>query len=170
MRFGVHAPFQPTGETPMKVRDVMRRDVAVCRADENLAAVAATMWKRDVGVVPVVDDRGRAVGVITDRDIAIAVGTRHRMAADIAVEEVMSTDLASVRSEEDLDDALEQMRLRKVRRLPVLEADGTLVGILSIDDLAATAVGSPVDLSYQEVVLLLREMRTHGMPGGVPVQ
>ena len=154
----------------MKVRDVMRRDVAVCRAHDNLAAVAETMWKRDVGVVPVVDGRGRAVGMITDRDVCIAVGTRHRMAADIAVEEVMSTDLASVRPEEDLDDALEQMRRRKVRRLPVLETDGTLVGILSIDDLAATAVATPVDLSFQEVVLLLREMRTHGTPGAEPVQ
>jgi len=154
----------------MKVRDVMRRDAAVCGPDNNLAAVAETMWKRDVGVVPVVDGRGRAVGMITDRDVCIAVGTRHRMAADIAVEEVMSTDLASVRPEEDLDDALEQMRRRKVRRLPVLETDGTLVGILSIDDLAATAVATPVDLSFQEVVLLLREMRTHGTPGAEPVQ
>ena len=154
----------------MKVRDVMRRDAAVCGPDNNLAAVAETMWKRDVGVVPVVDGRGRAVGMITDRDVCIAVGTRHRMAADIAVEEVMSTDLASVRPEEDLDDAQEQMRRRKVRRLPVLETDGTLVGILSIDDLAATAGGAPVDLSYREVVLLLREMRTHGTPGAEPVQ
>ncbi len=154
----------------MNVRHVMRGRVPTCRADHNLAAVAATMWERSVGVVPVVDDRGRAVGMVTDRDIAIAVGTRHRMASDIAVGEVMSTDLASVGPDEDLNHALEQMRRRRVRRLPVLEDDGTLVGILSIDDLAATAGGDPVDLSYEEVVMLLRQMAAHRERAGQPVQ
>lgn len=131
----------------MKVKDVMIRDVKFCHPDYNLAQIAEIMWNGNCGAVPVVDDRGKVTGMITDRDICIALGTRNAKAADLRVGDVASARYFACAAEDDLDSALRTMAAQEVRRLPVVDADGRLTGILSIDDVILRAgQGSGIDL------------------------
>lgn len=123
----------------MKVRDVMTRPVVTCQAFTNLSAVADIMWRRDCGIVPVVDEGGRAIGVVTDRDVCIAVGTRPRRSYEIMAEDVMSKRLHTCRADDEIEVALDAMGAGKVRRLPVVDAAGKVEGILSISDLILRA-------------------------------
>lgn len=130
------------------VRSVMNPNVRCARAHVSIADVATIMEKNRCGAVPIVDGRRRVVGMITDRDICLAVGRRALPAVLIAAGEVMSKKVYACSPEQDLSEALEIMQDRKVRRLPVIDADGRLVGILSMDDVvlradAATRKGSP---------------------------
>ncbi len=129
----------------MKVRDVMEPDVRTCGPDSNLAEVAAILWEMDCGVVPVVGKGGRIAGVITDRDICMAVGTRPRPASEIRVREVITGNVWACRPEDDLEDALRTMSRKRVRRLPVVDAAGAVVGIVSIADILRRSrqTGSP---------------------------
>lgn len=152
----------------MKVQDVMTENVKFCWPDTNLAAAAATMWQNDCGVLPVVADDGKAIGIITDRDIAIALGTRNRPASDIRVSEVMSNEIYAAYPEEDIHTALKLMRREKVHRLAVLNTAGTLEGILSLNDIALKAmpiVGKHMpDLNYEDVVSTLKAICEHRHP------
>jgi CBS domain-containing protein len=120
----------------MKVRDLQTSDVQSINPDTNLAAAAQIMWECDCGVVPVIDHDRKLVGMITDRDIAIAATTRSAAPADIAVRHVMSTgQLYSCRPDDDVRAALRTMGECRVRRLPVIDRDNRLVGIVSLNDL-----------------------------------
>jgi CBS domain-containing protein len=119
----------------MRVQDLMTRQVESCDPATNLATAAMIMWRRDCGVVPVVDRRGVLVGIVTDRDICIATATRHHPPEALTAAEVMTRSIFSVRPEDDVRVALETMRTQKVRRLPVIDAQDRLQGMLSINDL-----------------------------------
>lgn len=99
------------------------------------------MWQRDCGVVPVVNEQKRVVGVITDRDICIAVSMQNRLASQIQVSEVISGKVKSCKPDDGLEQALKTMRRRQLRRLPVTTKDGVLVGIVSIGDLLKAGKG-----------------------------
>lgn len=152
----------------MKVQDVMTETVRFCSPDTDLAAAVAAMWENDCGVLPVVADGGKAIGVITDRDIAIALGTRNMIASDVPVKEVMSAQLYAASPEDDIHTALKLMRKEKVHRLPVLTPDGILKGILSLTDVslqAANAAGKKTpELSYEDVVSTLTAVSEHRHP------
>ncbi|MGE4065537.1 MAG: CBS domain-containing protein [Vicinamibacterales bacterium] len=128
-----------------KVRELMTPDVASCRRDDNLAAAAKQMWDRDCGILPVLDEAGHVMGVVTDRDICMAVATRDRLASRITVGEVTSGRLVGVGPEDGVHDALARMRAHRVRRLPVVDDRGLLLGLLSLNDviLFAEAGGLP---------------------------
>lgn len=146
----------------MKVQDLMTRQVETCDPATNLATVAMIMWRRDCGIVPVVDRRGVLVGVVTDRDICIATATRHRPPEALTAAEVMTGSIFSVRPDEEIRHALETMRIQKVRRLPVIDADDRLRGMLSINDLViAAAAGRKGALSMDEVFQALRGICEH---------
>lgn len=119
----------------MKVEDVMVRKVAVCRPENNLAEVAAMMWDERCGSLPVVDSLGNVASMITDRDICIALGTRNVRASELQVQDVSLPRVFNCRAKEDVLLALQTMTSQNVRRLPVVDDDGKLIGILSIDDL-----------------------------------
>ncbi len=140
----------------MKVQDIMTSNVKSCRPDDNLAAVAGLMWDNNCGTLPMVDEAGRVRGMITDRDVAIAVATRGRLASEITVGEVVSGRVVYCTLDEDIKSALEKMGQERVRRLPVINRDGLLQGILSLDDAAIHAQeskrGHLPDLSYEDVV------------------
>lgn len=152
----------------MKVQDVMTEQVKSCWPDTNLAAAAAMMWENDCGVLPVVADGGKTIGVITDRDIAIAVGTRNKIASDVPVSEVMSAHLYTTAPEDDIHTALKLMRKEKVHRLPVVNSDGVLKGILSLNDVALQAVHpdgkKTPELNYEDVVSTLKAVCEHRQP------
>ena len=124
----------------MQVKQVMTKDVQSCNPDTNLAAAAMTMWRYDCGVLPVVDGGGFVVGMITDRDICMAAAGDSRPASNIAVRQVLSPEIYGCMPEEDVGTALKTMREKRVRRLPVVNAEKLLCGILSIDDLVLRAL------------------------------
>jgi CBS domain-containing protein len=123
----------------MKVKEIMTSDVKCCSPDTNLAAAAKIMWEGDCGSVPVVDDRGKVVGMITDRDICIAAATRPRTEGEIPVRDVISTTLHTCAPGDDVRSAMKTMKARQVRRLPVVGQDGRLNGIVTIHDIAVQA-------------------------------
>ena len=142
----------------MKVRDVMTQQVVSCRKDADIGTAARLMLEGRFGSLPVVDVRGRVVGMITDRDIAMAAATRQRNASHIGVHETMSEKVRSCFAEEDLGVALKRMQEGQVRRLPVLDGTSHLVGILSIDDVALRATDRTNGLSATEFVKALRSI------------
>jgi CBS domain-containing protein len=147
----------------MRVDNVMTRDVQACHPETNLSAAAMQMWEGDCGVLPVVTTTGEVVGVITDRDICMAAATKHRDAAAIRVKEVISGQVYACSPDADIHTALNLMRQKQVRRLPIVNGeDGKLVGILSIDDIALKAGGSFTDdLSAKDLEKTLRAICAH---------
>jgi CBS domain-containing protein len=118
----------------MKVRSVMTAEVEACGPADKLSDAAAIMWRRDCGIIPVLDDERRVLGVVTDRDICMAVAMRGRLASEISVGEVATAQPRSCNPADDVRDALDTMAREQLRRLPVVNADGTLAGILSLSD------------------------------------
>ena len=141
----------------MKVKDVMTKDVRICGINDNLASAARIMWVNDCGILPIVNNEGTAVGVLTDRDICMSTASKDRMPSNIQVAEVMMRQLYSCAPDADIREALEIMRVRKVRRLPVLNETGKLCGILSLDDVAVKTreADKPAELSAEDVEITL---------------
>lgn len=125
----------------MKVDQIMTRSVHACRAASTLADAARIMLDVDCGFVPVVSDDGSqsVIGVVTDRDICMATLARGRAPQDVTVGDVMSQELRTVTASATLQAAEDIMREARLRRLPVVDLDGRLVGILSLADLAIEA-------------------------------
>jgi len=120
----------------MKVNDVMTQNVRACFASDDLATAARLMWDHDCGCVPVLNEHAQVVGMITDRDICMAVFFQGARLSEIKVSSVMSRRLFVCTSDDDLSSAEGIMSDKKVRRLPVLDGQARLVGILSLSDIA----------------------------------
>jgi CBS domain-containing protein len=152
----------------MKVADVMMRTPASCTAEMNLAAAVETLWTRNCGMLPIVNSEGKVTGVITDRDICIALGTRNRPAGQITVSEVQPGRLFSCNADDDIHTALAIISGAKVRRLPVIDKQGKLQGILSLDDVVLHANGSTTgrapELSSNEVIEYMKRVYQSGLP------
>jgi len=116
----------------------MTKDVSCCYPGTNAAAASEIMWTRNCGVLPIVEG-GRVVGMITDRDLFIALGTSNKNAADLSVGEIMNKDLSSCEPTDDVRAVLKTMAQRQVHRLPVVDKDDGLKGILSMDDILLRA-------------------------------
>jgi CBS domain-containing protein len=127
----------------MRVQTIMTKAVGTCGSGTNLASVVETMWTQRCGIVPVVDERGEAVGVVTDRDICIALGTRDVPASSLTARDVMTQPVIACAADDDAFNALLTMEQHGVRRLPVLGSDGVLVGIVSLDDIVRRAAAAP---------------------------
>ncbi|MEO6394088.1 MAG: CBS domain-containing protein [Pyrinomonadaceae bacterium] len=119
----------------MKVSEIMTADAAACGPHEMLTCAASIMWQRDCGVVPVVDGDRHVLGVITDRDICMALVSRDALATEIRIKDVMSADVVTCRTDDRLEDVLDKMGENQVHRLPVIDADGVMVGMVSLSDL-----------------------------------
>jgi CBS domain-containing protein len=120
------------------VSEVMTSKVCAIDADKPVAYAAKMMRDEDVGLAPIVEG-DRLVGTLTDRDIAIRVVAEGRDPESTLVREVASTDLVTVDPQQGLDEALRLMAEHQVRRLPVVEEDGRLVGVLAQADIARQA-------------------------------
>ena len=117
------------------IRELMTENPKTVSSDATVAEAARVMREDDVGLVPVVDG-DRLVGTVTDRDIAIRVVAEERDPNNTTVRETASTDLVTIDPEQDLGEALRLMAQHQVRRLPVVEEDGRLVGIVAQADVA----------------------------------
>jgi CBS domain-containing protein len=118
----------------MKVSNCMTNDVQIASSDQTIREVAQVMARLDAGSMPV-GDNDRLVGMITDRDIAIR-GIAAGKGPNAKVREVMSPDVKYCFDDEEVDEVLHNMGDLQVRRLPVLNRDKRLVGIISLGDLA----------------------------------
>lgn len=147
----------------MKVQDIMNRGVHTCRLDTTLTMAAMQMWDGDFGVLPVLADGGKVVGMITDRDICMAAATRLCDPATIRVEEVTTGEVYGCSPDTEIHEALKIMQQRQVRRLPIINADdGKLAGILSLNDIALKAQSDArAELSTQDVETTMRAICTH---------
>ncbi|MGD0957715.1 MAG: CBS domain-containing protein [Candidatus Acidiferrales bacterium] len=152
----------------MKVQDVMMGTPAYCSPETNLGAATELLWNRSCGILPVIDAQQKIVGVVTDRDICVALGTGNRLPGEITVAEVSSGQVYSCQAEDDIHAALEAMAKNKVRRLPVINRDGMLEGILSMDNvvLHAESAGSGrgAELSHAEIVNTLQRIYGPQLP------
>lgn len=143
----------------MKVRDIMTGEPRTCALWTNLAEAAALMLDGDCGMLPVVDD-GRIVGVVTDRDMYIALATRNQRASAVKVSEVVQTPAFTCGPDDDLQAALATMKQHCVRRLPVEGFGGTVLGIVSMNDLVL-ASGPRKAVRESEVMNTLQAICAH---------
>jgi CBS domain-containing protein len=118
----------------MKVSEVMTRDVQTVRPDQPVREAASFMLSADAGSIPV-SDGGRLVGMITDRDIAVR-GVAKGYGPDTPVRELMTDDIICAREDDDVEDIASKMSSAQVRRLPVIDDQERLCGIVSLGDLS----------------------------------
>jgi CBS domain-containing protein len=126
----------------MRVSEAMTRDVRVCTPGQTIREVAQTMAEIDAGSMPV-GENDRLIGMITDRDIAVRAVAAGK-GPDTPVREVMSEHIHYCFDDEDIDDVAQNMGDIRVRRLPVINRDKRLVGIISLGDVARTEGGETV--------------------------
>ena len=117
------------------IKDVMTSNPCSIDADKSVAYAAKMMRDEDVGLAPVVEG-DKLIGMLTDRDIAIRVVAEGRNPDDVKVSEVASKQVVTIDPQQDLDEALRIMAKHQVRRLPVVEEDGRLVGVVAQADVA----------------------------------
>jgi CBS domain-containing protein len=120
----------------MKARDIMTSDPRCVTPDTSLQEAARLMKDEDVGLVPVVERQGsrRLVGLLTDRDITIRVVAEGRDAVGTPVRDVMSADVTSCRVDDSVDEVMRTMGEEQVRRIPIVDERGDLVGIVAQAD------------------------------------
>jgi CBS domain-containing protein len=147
----------------MNVQALMNPNVKSAGTGASVADVVVIMQANDIGAVPIVDAENKVVGIITDRDICLALGLRRLPAAGIPITDMMSKRVHACGPEEEVSAALETMKNRKVRRLPVVDGEGRLVGILSMDDVVlhaearkAERIEKKLELGYGQTVDTLK--------------
>ena len=124
--------------TLMKIREIMTPDAQCVGPEDTLVDAAALMRQLDVGVLPVCTE-GEVVGMITDRDIAIRAVAEARPPTTTRVREIMSPGSITVFEDQEVDDVVQVMEEKQIRRAPVLSREKRLVGIVSLGDIAVDA-------------------------------
>lgn len=147
----------------MTVGKICNRDVVVTRADDTIESVARLMKEYHIGDIVVVEDRGGGqmapVGIVTDRDVVVEVIAAGVAPDAVTVGDIMSFELVTAHEDDSLWDTLQRMRINAVRRVPVIDGQGALAGILTLDDLLELLAGELVDLA--RVANRQRDRRPH---------
>jgi CBS domain-containing protein len=155
---GRHREYYEPERSRLRCRDIMTRDLAVATRDTTLPEVALMMKQEDTGVIPVVEydvqagngrtegserkyegrnyTRGKLIGLITDRDIVVRAVADNKDCASIRAEDVMSVDIHTVRPNDRVVEVIRKMGDKQVRRIPVTNENGYLVGMISMADIA----------------------------------
>lgn len=152
----------------MKVQDLMTTNPAACTLTNSLVEAGLMMWHHDCGILPVVAEGGKVVGLITDRDICMAGVLTGRNLTNIAVKDVVSGKVVACRTDDDIRAAMKMMEENRIRRLPVVDDLGLLRGILSMNDIVLTAE-EPKDkktpkVSYADIVTTYKSICQHQLP------
>ncbi|MBL8954276.1 MAG: CBS domain-containing protein [Myxococcaceae bacterium] len=155
----------------MKIEQLMSRGVQSCSEGDPLVKAVQLMWERDIGCVPVLDKAGAVAGVITDRDCVMAAFMQGRRLDEIEVGTVMSRKVVTCQPTDSLEVAATAMKKALVRRLPVVNKKGALVGMVALTDLSRAAEREPNqrvrEELMREVELALAEV---GRPRASPVR
>lgn len=119
-------------------RDVMTRNPVSASPGDTVASVAQLMKQRDIGPVPIVEDKSsnRLVGIVTDRDLALKVVADGRDPNTTLVRDVMTRDVVTCREDDEIEQTLEAMSSHQLRRIPVVDSNDMLVGIIAQADVA----------------------------------
>ncbi|HWO42419.1 MAG TPA: CBS domain-containing protein [Candidatus Eisenbacteria bacterium] len=125
----------------MQIREIMTRGVEVIPPDASVRDAAAKMKELDVGALPVCDGQ-KLSGMVTDRDITVRAVAEGRDPSATKVSDVMSGDLAYCFEDDEVEDAAQVMEVKQIRRLPILNRDKQLVGIVSLGDISVRTVGA----------------------------
>ena len=125
----------------MRVEQLMTKQVKSCSADDTLDRAAQLMWDNDCGCLPVCagDGVNRAVGVITDRDVCMSALFQGRPLRELRVADAMARQLQACRPRDSLSDVETTMRQARIRRLPVVDEQGAVIGMIALADLAREA-------------------------------
>jgi CBS-domain-containing membrane protein len=149
----------------MRIEQLMSRQVKSCEPLDGLNEAARWMWEGDLGCVPVLSNTGEVVGMITDRDVAMAAYTQGKTLGEIKVGDVMSSQVYACRADESIIEAEAKMRKHQVRRLPVVDSTGLLLGIISMNDIALEAEREQQrkrpSVSFGEVGMMLSAVCQH---------
>ena len=148
----------------MTVKELQTSNVKTAERDTDLATVAKMMWDGDCGAVPVVNEDHKVIGMITDRDICIAAATRSKTPSELRAADVIGGNhgIHACRPEDDVRVAMRTMRKHRVRRLPVVDQQQRLRGIVSINDLAINASSTlPDSVPAQEFLETLQAICAH---------
>ncbi len=127
----------------MKVEQMMSRDVKTVRDNDALVRAVQLMWEHDIGCVPVLDEQSGLVGVITDRDCVMAAFHQGRRLDEMFVKSAMTKKVQACQPTDTLETAAAIMKKNQVRRLPVVNKKGVLVGMLALTDLSRHAEHEP---------------------------
>lgn len=146
----------------MKISDVMTPHPVTCVPGTNLAEAAALMLQADCGILPVLEN-GKLCGVVTDRDLFIALGTRDLRPSGVTVGEVMHGAVWTCGPEDGVEAVLAIMKEHSIRRVPVAGFGGTVIGIVSLNDIVR-AVGAKTAVRGAAVVDTLRSICAHHHP------
>jgi len=133
----------------MKISEVMTSDVQTVSADQTAREAASFMLRAEAGSIPVCEG-DKVIGIITDRDIAVR-GVAEGRGPDTPVRDLMSDGIICAREDEDVEDVARRMSEEQVRRLPVLDADDRLCGIVSLGDLARETGGEEAHEAFEGV-------------------
>ncbi len=123
----------------MNAGEIMTRDVATVTQNETLEQAAQLMWEADCGAIPVVDGGGMVVGIVTDRDVAMATLIQGRLLSEIPVMSIAAPEPCIAREDDPVELVESLMRNHQVRRVPIVDHDQRLVGIVSLNDIARHA-------------------------------
>ncbi len=132
------------------IRELMTSNPCSIDSDKSVAYAAKMMRDEDVGLAPIVEG-DRLVGTVTDRDIAIRVVAEGKDPEQTTVREIASTQLVTIDPDQDLDEALRLMAQHQVRRLPVVEEDGRLVGVVAQADVARAGEDAKTGQVVEEI-------------------
>ena len=133
----------------MKISEVMTRDVETISPDQSVKEAASFMLSADTGAIPVTDG-DRLIGMITDRDIAVR-GVANGRGPETPVRELMTNEIVAARESDDVDDVAMRMSEAQVRRLPVVDDEQRLCGIVSIGDLTQKAEDGTAETAMEGV-------------------
>lgn len=150
----------------MNVQDIMTTDIATCGPETNLELIANMMWNKNCGSIPVLNQSGQPLGVVTDRDIAMGCALNHKPLWELAAQDLLGgREVHCCRATDSIKNSLQQMSQNHIRRLPVVDDNGCLVGMLSLGDIVAYAEsempGKIPEISFGETINTLKQVYIH---------
>ncbi|GAC1410025.1 MAG: CBS domain-containing protein [Gemmatimonadaceae bacterium] len=141
----------------MRARDIMTKNPVCCRPDHTARDAARVMRDQDCGCVPIVDDGGKVVGIVTDRDLAVR-GVAAGKDSNTKLNDLMTPVANCCGPDDDLRDVEQKMAELQVRRIPIVDAGGRSVGIISQADIARAAGSADGTVTEREIALVVEQI------------
>lgn len=148
----------------MQIKDIMSQPVVTCPLNSTLDHAAQLMWEFDCGIIPIVSDDGRLAGVVTDRDACMAAYTQGRPLSDIPVGVAMAKSTIACHKGDSVEAVESLMKTNQIRRVPILDDESRVVGLVSLNDLArlaGRARRNGVDRQLVETMAAICQPRGH---------